>query len=54
MVSVDRDGFVIWVSVQRGLLPAKIAMMINEAGVLLAQLSAVLADHRREHEGEPE
>ena len=34
MVSVDRDGLVIWISVQRGLFPAQIAMSLNEAATL--------------------
>ena len=43
MVSVDRDGLVIWISVQRGLFPAQIAMSLNEAATLMAQIESALA-----------
>ena len=44
MVSVDRDGLVIWISVQRGLFPARIAMSLNEAATLMAQIESARAD----------
>lgn len=43
MVSVDRDGLVIWISVQRGLFPAQIAMSLNEAATLMAQIESALS-----------
>lgn len=54
MVSVDRDGLVIWISVQRGLFPAQIAMSLNEAATLMAQIESALAYQSTDVESEPE
>ena len=54
MVSVDRDGLVIWINVQRGLFPAQIAMSLNEAATLMAQIESALADQSTDVESEPE